>query len=409
MTHLTDTTLNGYIHHTLTDAERESIDVHLAECTSCRSRTQEAERLQRHIHQSLTAEIRAVQPSAKMTFTAVTPALHRRRWAGFQFNALQVLSTIGTMAVIAVIATLAFYIIQQRNEQPFGSSPLGQMRDSRVFFGQEWTDPTPYQSGLIRSEQAALDLLATAPIYHMDLTLSDDLRRVNGRQDLRFTNNSSSGLTDLYFHLLPNLVNHSLTIRGVNINGEAVNWELVENGRYLRIYLPYTTAPGEQFVVSMDFVLQLVGSNRGFNGTLGNIEDVLTLAHFHPMLVAMQNGQWDLTPTVHGLGNLTDNSFYQVRVNAPEPLTILSNGLEIRRALITEESITRQNITLAAGPVNQFFLTASNQFNTVISETVGETTINSYAEADYLRRDAQTALTITASALSVYNAEFGTY
>ncbi|MCP5094631.1 MAG: M1 family metallopeptidase [Chloroflexi bacterium] len=136
---------------------------------------------------------------------------------------------------------------------------------------------------------------------------------------------------------------------------------------------------------------------------------MLTLAHFHPMLVAMQNGQWDLTPTVHGLGNLTDNSFYQVRVNAPEPLTILSNGLEIRRALITEENITRQNITLAAGPVNQFFLTASNQFNTVISKTVGETTINSYAEADYLRRDAQTALTITASALSVYNAEFGTY
>ncbi|MFQ5436636.1 MAG: hypothetical protein ACE5FD_17400 [Anaerolineae bacterium] len=175
------------------------------------------------------------------------------------------------------------------------------------------------------------------------------------------------------------------------------------------VLLPYTAAPDEQFVIGIDFTLRLVGSNRGFNGTLGQIEDVLTLAHFHPTLVATQNGEWDLATVVHGLGNLAENSFFQIRINAPEQLTILSNGREIRRAITTDSGSTRQLLTLAAGPANQFYLTAGERFTTVVSDTVGETTINSYADADYLLENAQTALTIAVAALRVYNAEFGTY
>jgi hypothetical protein len=78
--HLNDEQLIGYVHYTLTDAERETIDEHLKGCVDCRVRLAECEAVQRRIRYSLSADIRAVPVPSTMTFAAIAPQLQRYRW-----------------------------------------------------------------------------------------------------------------------------------------------------------------------------------------------------------------------------------------------------------------------------------------------------------------------------------------
>ncbi len=51
--HLSNEQLIGYVHQTLTDAEREEIDRHLAECAQCRGILADHESVQRRIRYGL--------------------------------------------------------------------------------------------------------------------------------------------------------------------------------------------------------------------------------------------------------------------------------------------------------------------------------------------------------------------
>jgi hypothetical protein len=73
--HLSDEQLIGYSHCTLTDAEREVMDGHFTHCPECRARLADHEALQRRIRHSLLADLKAVQPTAGLEFSAVAPRL----------------------------------------------------------------------------------------------------------------------------------------------------------------------------------------------------------------------------------------------------------------------------------------------------------------------------------------------
>jgi hypothetical protein len=73
--HLSDEQLIGYSHNTLTDAEREVMDGHFTHCPECRTRLADHEALQRRIRHSLLADLKAVQPTAGLGFSAVAPRL----------------------------------------------------------------------------------------------------------------------------------------------------------------------------------------------------------------------------------------------------------------------------------------------------------------------------------------------
>lgn len=73
--HLNDEQLIGYSHSTLTDAEREVMDGHFADCPECRARLADHEALQRRIRHSFLADLKTAQPSAGFGFSAVAPHL----------------------------------------------------------------------------------------------------------------------------------------------------------------------------------------------------------------------------------------------------------------------------------------------------------------------------------------------
>ncbi len=77
--HLTDEQLIGYIHHTLTDAEREDIDQHLVECPICRANLDENETLHRQIRNNLSTDLRQTHPSRQMNFAPIAPHVKRKR------------------------------------------------------------------------------------------------------------------------------------------------------------------------------------------------------------------------------------------------------------------------------------------------------------------------------------------
>jgi aminopeptidase N len=98
-----------------------------------------------------------------------------------------------------------------------------------------------------------------------------------------------------------------------------------------------------------------------------------------------------------------DSSFYLVRVTAPTALMIVASGIEIGRQ-VTED---RQQVTYAGGPMRDFYLAASARYS-VVSEQVGQTTVNSYAPSE-LVEEAKIALGYTVDALKTFNGRFGAY
>jgi aminopeptidase N len=99
-----------------------------------------------------------------------------------------------------------------------------------------------------------------------------------------------------------------------------------------------------------------------------------------------------------------DASFYLVRVTGPADLTIVTSGVEVGR----ERSGRDQALTFAAGPARDFYIAASDRYD-LVSETVGETTVNSYVLAGARDDRAELSIRAAAGALESFGTRFGVY
>ncbi|MCD4738877.1 MAG: zf-HC2 domain-containing protein [Anaerolineae bacterium] len=109
--HLTEEELGGYIQRTLTDAQRESLDQHLATCDDCRAHLTAHEAQERRLRHALSAMLNEVTPSEKMTFAALKPRLarvHRNVRAARSWNWLLSGATAATAlaGLVLALATL---------------------------------------------------------------------------------------------------------------------------------------------------------------------------------------------------------------------------------------------------------------------------------------------------------------
>lgn len=104
-THLSEKQFSSYIHHTLTDAQRETMDQHLATCPRCRARLADHEALQRRVRHSLLADLRAVRPSPRMNYAAIEPRLRNSGKLRYQrlFSGAAALVTLALQAVLLLV------------------------------------------------------------------------------------------------------------------------------------------------------------------------------------------------------------------------------------------------------------------------------------------------------------------
>jgi hypothetical protein len=406
--HLTAQEVNGYIHKTLTDAEREAMDHHLAQCPPCRALVDDAQNHQRYIFRALSADLRQARPSDKMHFDTIRPHLSRaRKIANFQFYWRQLLTNAGTVALIVVLSALIFYIVRAVPWQTLESDNENAI-SKPTLFAATWDDSALFEKGLLAGEQRALDQLAEATVYHIELTMADDLQTVSGRQEIRYTNKTGQPLSEIVFRLWPTVDDGELTVADTAVNGRPVTATYDKEGN-LHLPVPGALAPQAQVVVQMDFGLDVERSQEGSTERLGLSGRVLNLSYFHPTVAVHESGQWKLPPPAHGMGGLSETSFFLVRLNAPRDLTVIASGVQFEPETGGGSTDGQQQMTFAAGPVTQFHITTVARDAPVYSQTVGQTTINSYAYAESVSNVAQLSLGYAVAALESFNQRFGPY
>ena len=271
-------------------------------------------------------------------------------------------------------------------------------------FDTAWDDRALFREGLIDAEQEVLDRLPGASVYHIDLQIPDDLLLLEGHERVRYTNQEDEPLDEVTFRLFPNIAGGAATVSEVKIDGQAVEPVHEFRDSALRVPLPTALQPGERVIIQMDFAVQVPREMAGNYGLFGTFDGVLVLDEFYPVIPVYDDEGWNVeVPPPNGDVTYFDASFYLVRVTAPVNLTVVASGIVVG----SEREAGSQILTFAAGPARDFYLAASENY-TVISEMVGETTVNSYAFPE--RADgAELALQFAADALRSFNARFGVY
>lgn len=122
-THLSKEQLTAYVHQTLTDARREEMDQHLADCPRCRARLADHESLQRHIRYSLLADLRAVRSSPRMNFCAISPRLQRPGTFGRLWQqSSRLFSGVAALATLALQAAILLALLGSMSQPVVGST-----------------------------------------------------------------------------------------------------------------------------------------------------------------------------------------------------------------------------------------------------------------------------------------------
>jgi len=277
-------------------------------------------------------------------------------------------------------------------------------RAASHLFDIAWDDRAIFRDGLISAEQEVLDRLPDATVYHIDLQIPDDPIVVQGREEVRYTNQEDQPLDAVYFRLFPNLIGGAATVSEVKVDGQDVEpaYELQDSA--LRVPLLEPLQPGERVVIQMGFEVEMPREIEAGYGLFGYFDDMLFLHEAYPIIPVYDDEGWNVEfPSPFADVTYLDASFYLVHVTAPADLTVLASGIEVNR----EQEGDNQVLTFAAGPARDFYLAASENYM-VTSETVGETTVNSYAFPE--RADgAELALQYAADALESYSARFGVY
>jgi hypothetical protein len=271
-------------------------------------------------------------------------------------------------------------------------------------FEMAWDDRTIFRDGLIDAEQAALDRLPGAAVYHIDLQIPDDFVLLQGREQVRYTNQEDEPLSEVYFRLFPNVAGGEATVSTVKVDDQDVEPAYELQNSAVRVPLAAALQPGKQVVIQMGFAVKVPREMGGNYGLFGYFDHVLVLDEFYPVIPVYDDEGWNVeVPPPNGDVTYFDASSYVVRVTAPAKLTVVASGVRVGH----EREGDNQVLTFAAGPARDFYLAASDHY-TVISETVGETTVSSYAFTE--RADgAKLALQQAVNALKSYNARFGVY
>lgn len=272
-------------------------------------------------------------------------------------------------------------------------------------FDTPWDDRSLFRSGLIPAEQATLDALPGASVYHLDLRIADDLRSVAGHEDVHYTNTEGVALDEVYFLLFPELLGGSVRIDRVQVDGRAADGHYAKVVNTLHVLFPDGLAPGQSTVISIDFSVTVPTDAAASNyGIFGYVDDVLSLAHVYPMVEVYDAQGWnDDFPSLEGDVVYADASFYLVQITAPAAVTVVSSGTVLRE----QKTGDMQQIWVASGPARDFYLAASEDYQ-MVSVQQGDTVVRSWAPAR-LKASAQQVATIAAQTLDSLGKRLGPY
>ncbi|MDK1080088.1 MAG: M1 family metallopeptidase [Anaerolineae bacterium] len=261
-----------------------------------------------------------------------------------------------------------------------------------------------FREGLIESHQHFLESLRQASFYTIEYTISDSLTQIHGTQKVLYTNQENVALEEIHFRLLPNVLNGEMIVDNLQVNGESIDPIYSLQNSLMRVPLPDPLQPSESAEITLEFAVTVPTKITSNYGILAFVDGVLTLAHAYPMIAVYDDEGWNAEiPAAQGDPTYADASFFLVTVDAPEHLVLVAAGREIKR----EDNGSRQIVTYAAGPVRDFYMAASPDYQ-VITKTIGEITYNSYAPKE-LQAGSKMAIEVAAGAIEFFGDWLGPY
>ncbi|HSO10802.1 MAG TPA: M1 family aminopeptidase, partial [Anaerolineales bacterium] len=267
-----------------------------------------------------------------------------------------------------------------------------------------WEDRSHFKNGLVASEQSVLNELEGASMYRIEFTIADNLYQITGTEEVRYTNTEEVPLNDVQFRLFPNILGGEMTISNLAVDGQTVSPKYELANSLMIVPLSTPLGVGQSIVIKMDYSVTVPQEVELNFGVLAYYDDVLALAHAHPVICVYDDEGWNAEiPPQDGDVTYADAAFYLVRVHAPKGLTLVTSGSEISRG----EDGQAQVLTVANGPARDFYLAASPKFEEV-AQTFGGVTIRSYAKPA-VKDGAQFALEVASRSIDVFSKRYAPY
>lgn len=306
-------------------------------------------------------------------------------------------------AVLSTALPTATTLLPTPTPPPPTATPTPELPHSTLF-ELSWDDRSLFQTGLIPDEQAALKLRPDASMYHINITLADDLTSLHGREEIHYTNTEDIPLPELDLRLFPNVGGDHSRVTQLLVNGEPVTAHYTLQDSVMIVPMQPPLPPGESVVLAMNFSVEIPTEPGGNYGTFALLDNILALAHFYPMIAVYDDEGWnvEIAPEI-GDVVYADTSYYLVRVTAPASQTLVASGVAVEK----EKSGDQQVVTFAAGPMRDFYLVSSDRYE-VQSKQIGNTMINAYAPGEDASENTL-ALRYATQALAVYTSRFGDY
>jgi hypothetical protein len=264
-------------------------------------------------------------------------------------------------------------------------------------------DLSQFKNGLAEEYHPILDELTHASSYVIDYVIADDLSHVDGRQTVTYTNAEDTVLNEVNFRLFSNLLGGEMTVENLTVNENTVNPSYSLNNSLLIVPLVSPLQPGETINIRMDFEITVPTSVDRNYGVQAYYNEVLALGHAYPMIPVYDDEGWNAEiPPQSGDVTYADMSFFIVTVDAPKEVTLVGSGVEVNR----QDNGNRQQVRFEAGPVRDFYLAASPQYQVYVKESNG-VTLRFYTKEEY-REGAELALEKAADAIKVFNERYAT-
>jgi hypothetical protein len=256
--------------------------------------------------------------------------------------------------------------------------------------------------------------------YDIEVIFNPDEKTLSACQKITVKNNCERELDELYFHIYPNAYKtkesapfpksemepaypNGFSSGRINIKkiiSEDVETQYDVDDTILKVRMSKPMIPGQQVNIEIQFDDILPNCL----GRYGYGETTINLANWYPILCVYDENGWNTDP-YYEVGDpfYSDIAQYEVSIKIPGKYIIAATGTLVDKV----ENNGWVTWRFKAGPVRDFALVASKQFN-LAEEMVGSTRITSFFHKNDEESGKQ-ALAYASKAISFFNDYFGEY
>lgn len=275
-------------------------------------------------------------------------------------------------------------------------------------------DLMPYYQAMLPQFASDIETVAQtgASRYYLQVkldlpTTSQTSPRLTGLEQIRYTNTETTLLSEIYFHLYPNLPGYGgqMGVERVMVDGQTVQPQLENGTSALRVPLAQPLAPGASTYITVTYTATVpVQTEQGYN-IFSASENTIALAGFYPAIAVYDETGWNIeTPPPYGDATYLDTSLYRVDLTVPEKLVVAASGSLLNSAANPDGAKT---LSFASGPMRDFYVAARNDFE-VESQEINGILVNSYYPPG-LANGGKLALRYAVEALRIFSENFGPY